>query len=75
MTELHFDKVCPICGVKISDSGAQFKLATGVIVDKDFVYSRICRYAMPDRPVKCLNAKGAYDEVKGWKPLEPIELM
>lgn len=67
MTEIYFDKICPICGVKMSDSGTQFKLTTGSVVDRDFVYSRICQYAPTDRPTKCLNTLGAYDEEKGWK--------
>jgi RNA polymerase subunit RPABC4/transcription elongation factor Spt4 len=72
MTTIHFDKICPVCGVNISESGTQFKLATGVVVDKDFVYSRICKYVPASRPEKCPNTSGAYDETQGWEGLDGI---
>lgn len=66
MSNIEFDEECPVCGVKLSTPTTQFRLNTGAIVGKDFVYSRICKYLSTEKVPSCINKQGEYVESEGW---------
>jgi len=60
-------QVCSVCGVTKENGVFQTSRdrANSTVSDKDFVYTRICRYA---KKTGCINTDGALDKSKAYNP-------
>lgn len=64
-----FIKVCSICGVKYDEDADMYKLNTGAVKDRNFVFTRVCQYLSPEKKADCINHQGEYREGDAYKPL------